>query len=81
MDIQLPLWLNVELWIEYKKMRKKIKKPMTDYAEKIALDKLDKLKCEGHCPDEVLKHSIFNSYQGLFPVTVNAVDEVFGGKS
>ena len=68
MEIQYPLWLNQELWQEYKIMRKKIKKPMTDYAEKIALDKLDKLRSEGNDTDDVLKESIFNCYQGLFPV-------------
>jgi hypothetical protein len=62
----LPDWVDRELWDAYEEMRVKIKKPMTDTARKLALDKLKKLEAEGHTSDVVLRHSILNCYQGLF---------------
>lgn len=66
--MDLPEWLDKEAWAEYLKMRTKIKKPMTDYAKKLALNKLVKLYNQGNDPTEVLNQSIFNSWQGLFEV-------------
>ncbi len=70
-DIDLPLKLKVvtkELWQAYKDMRKKIKKPMTKHAEKLAFEKLAELEDHGENPVRVIEQSIFNSWQGLFPV-------------
>lgn len=63
-----PSWLPVEPWNEYKKMRVRIRKPLTNYAARIAVERLIELRAEGHPPDLVLKQSIFNSWQGLFPI-------------
>ena len=68
MDVQYPLWLPLEHWQEYIRMRKSIKKPLTKFAEKIALDKLDRLHTQGQDPKAVLEQSIFLCWQGLFPV-------------
>jgi len=64
----IPNWVPKEEWREFVKMRIKIKKPMTDFAIKLAISKLEKLKEEGHNPTKVLVQSIERSYQGLFPV-------------
>jgi hypothetical protein len=66
MDVQYPMWLPQEAWREYLKMRKRIKKPLTEYGEKIALNKLERLKTAGHDPQTVLDNSIFNSWAGVF---------------
>lgn len=66
--IEIPEWIPLEEFEEYKKMRIKIKKPMTDKAIDLAIKKLETLKSEGDDPKEVLEQSILNSWQGLFPI-------------
>lgn len=65
---EFPSWLPLDVFKDFIEMRKKIKKPMTDCAVKLAIKKLHKLKEEGHDPKAVLEQSIFRSWQGLFPV-------------
>ncbi|MGC1107110.1 MAG: hypothetical protein WA876_11275 [Candidatus Acidiferrales bacterium] len=68
----LPHWIPLEPWRGYIEMRKKIRRPLTDHAVFLAIRELAKLRAEGHDPQAVLEHSIFNSYQGLFaPTGVN----------
>lgn len=66
-----------EIWPKYVEMRKKIKKPMTDEAVKLALDKLDKLSKDPKVQIEIVENSVFNSYQGLFMPKAND----FGNRS
>ena len=66
--IAIPNWIPKEEFEEYKKMRVKIKKPMTDRAVELAVKKLETLKSEGYDPQQVLEQSILNSWQGLFPL-------------
>jgi len=61
-----PHWLDLEIWDEFKKHRKKVKKPMTEFAEKKMLIKLGKLKDEGHDPNKLLEESLINGWQGVF---------------
>jgi len=63
---EFPEWLPVATWNNYVAMRKKIKKPMTDDAKRLAIMKLDKLRKMGHPAQLVLEESIMNSWQGLF---------------
>jgi len=51
-------------------MRRSIKKPMSDYAKKLAIGELSKLRDAGNDPAEVLNQSTLNSWQGLFEVKV-----------
>lgn len=53
---------------EYIKMRKFIKKPMTDHALELALNNLDKLASSEEEQIAILEQSISNSWQGLFPL-------------
>lgn len=64
----LPDWVPREAWEGFEEMRRKISKPMTDRARKIALGKLAELKSEGHSPELVLNQSVMNDYQGLWPL-------------
>jgi len=66
--VSLPEWVPEEEFNEYKKMRIKIKKPMTDHAVELAIKELEKLKDKGYDPKAVLEQSILNSWQGLFPL-------------
>ena len=67
MDVQYPMWLPQEAWREYIAMRKRIKKPLTEYGEKVALAKLERLQDAGHDPQSVIDNSIFWQWTGLFP--------------
>lgn len=53
---------------EFVVMRKTIKKPMTDRAKKELLTKLDKLAKTDEEKIAILDQSIFNSWQGVFPL-------------
>lgn len=67
----IPTWIPKTEFEEYKKMRQKIKKPMTDRAIELVIKKLEQLKTEGYEPKEVLEQSILNSWQGVFPLKDN----------
>ena len=54
-------------WDAFEEMRRRIKKPMTDKARTIAVDRLRRLAADGWPPGDVLNHSTLNNYQGLFP--------------
>lgn len=69
---EIPEWLPAEEWAGYVDMRKSIRHPLTDYAKKLELRSLDRLRGEGHDPAEVLRQSIQKSYRGLFAVNGSA---------
>ena len=55
--------------MDFEEMRKRIKKPLTDRARQLLLNKLTKLA--GNDMDlkiEILEQSIMNSWQGVFPI-------------
>ena len=54
--------------LEFIKMRKAIKKPMTDRALKLLLKNLDKLSEDDNSKIDILNQSILNSWQGVFPI-------------
>src|SRR5712675_1271314 len=62
----LPAWLPISLWDEFRKTRKKIKAPMTDYAETLILDKLDRWHTEGYDTIGIINESIERSWRGVF---------------
>lgn len=62
----LPAWLDPELWDEFLRHRKALKKPMTDYAQTLAFKLLERFKTAGHDPQASIEQSIFNGWQGLF---------------
>lgn len=62
----IPDWLPCEVWANYLDMRKIIKRPATPNGQKLAIQKLTKLKESGCDPTAVLEQSILNSWQGLF---------------
>ena len=64
----LPDWVEAKAWDAFEDMRKRIHKPLTDYARSLALDKLAMLQAQGHAPTDVLNQSTLHSWQGLFPI-------------
>lgn len=60
--------LLVETIIDFIKMRAEIKKPMTDRAVQLMLNKLKNLSYEEKTQIKILENSIENCWQGIFPL-------------
>jgi hypothetical protein len=67
-SLELPQGIDPTEWAEFVKMRIKVRAPLTDHAQKLAVGKLQKLQAEGHNPNAVLRQSTMNSWKGLFGV-------------
>lgn len=66
--ITLPSWLPSEVWAAWLDMRKKCKKPATEYAEKLALKELYKLQQTGQDPVACIEQSILRCWTAFYPV-------------
>jgi len=62
----LPDWLPAEPWEAWVDMRKRIRKPLTPRAEKLAVTHLAKLRDLGHDPAVVLDQSTMGNWTGLY---------------
>lgn len=68
--------IDPESWAAFVAHRIKIKKPMTDYAKRLMLKKLERLSADGFRPVDVINQSIIKGWQDCFPVK-----EDYNGKS
>ena len=67
LDIALPNWISVSLWREWVEFRQALRKPIrTEQGANGAIRELEKFRQEGFSPEQVIRHSIANEYQGLF---------------
>ena len=64
----------LKAWKDFKEMRKKIKKPMTEKAEEMLLTSLDKLSKDKLEQIAILNQSIFHCWQGVFPLKDRPAD-------
>jgi hypothetical protein len=62
----LPTWLPVDAWTAFLEMRKKIKKPATEYAQKLLLKKLAAFYANEFDPLQILNQSTLNGWQDLY---------------
>lgn len=63
----LPEFIDRDAWEEFKRMRAEDKKkPLTAYAEKLAIKKLTQWHNEGYDVNAIIDDSNFNQWQGLF---------------
>lgn len=76
----LPGWLDVELWTEFVKFRKKVKSPLTEHAAKLAIKKLADFRGDGYDPSDIIEQSIVNGWKGLFPLKDKKPPERFKDK-
>ncbi len=67
-DFVYPDWLPLETWDAFLKMRKRIKKPPTDYAIKLLINKLDKYRLAGQDIQAILERSITSGWQDLYEI-------------
>lgn len=64
----LPKGISSEDWKDFKEMRVKIGSPVTRRAERLAVNKLEKLASQGYDAKAVLEQSILNCWKGFFPI-------------
>ena len=65
----------IKAWKDFKEMRKKIKKPMTEKAEEMLLNSLNKLSDDYKVQVAILNQSIFHCWQGVFPLKGDPQDD------
>ena len=73
--------LLVEALKDFIKMRKAIKRPLTDRAMKGILNKLDNYASDDLEKIEVLENSIINCWQGIFPIKEKAPTAIGGQRN
>ncbi len=67
LDITLPNWISFSLWREWVEFRQALRKPIrTEQGANGAIRELEKFRQQGFSPEQVIRHSIANEYQGLF---------------
>ncbi|MDO8103728.1 DUF1376 domain-containing protein [Escherichia coli] len=67
LDIALPNWISVSLWREWVEFRQALRIPIrTEQGANGAIRELEKFRQQGFTPEQVIRHSIANEYQGLF---------------
>lgn len=67
LDITLPNWISVSLWREWVEFRQALRKPIrTEQGANGVIRELEKFRQQGFSPEQVIRHSIANEYQGLF---------------
>ncbi|HCN7639330.1 TPA: DUF1376 domain-containing protein [Escherichia coli] len=60
-------WISVSLWREWVEFRQALRKPIrTEQGANGAIRELEKFRQQGFSPEQVIRHSIANEYQGLF---------------
>lgn len=69
-------WIDPESWEAFRDMRRRIKAPLTPYAEKLILRELVKLKAAGHDPQACLDQSIMLGWRDIFPVREKSIQRV-----
>lgn len=62
----IPAFISADDFFDFVAMRKDMKKPMNENAQRLAIRKLERWYHDGHDPNEILQNSTMNSYQGLF---------------
>jgi len=67
----LPDWIPTETWDAFIEMRKRIKKPATDFAKKLIVGKLQKFKTQGQDVVAILEKSITSGWQDVFELKEN----------
>lgn len=73
-SIEVPYYL-VSVWNRFVEMRKAIRKPLTDNAQHLGLEKLFSLSQDHDTQIKIVEQSIFNSYQGLFPLKEQSTNQ------
>ena len=83
--MELPVWLDTELWEDFKQHRKELRKPLTSVAEKMAIKKIQRLSVECNCsPRAIIEQTLENGWMGFFHLKVDhnaRTRQISGGNS
>lgn len=63
----LPGWVPADWWEQWEEHRRGIRKPLTDLARSLQVERLQELAAEGHEPVDCIKAAIASSWQGFHP--------------
>ncbi|MGE8627693.1 helix-turn-helix domain-containing protein [Achromobacter denitrificans] len=66
MCVELPDWLDAELWGRWARHRAQLRKPLTEEAARQQVKDLANFRQQGHTPEAVIEHAIGKSWQGLY---------------
>lgn len=61
--VAIPDWLPKDLWRDFREHRRKLKKPMTERAERGIIRELEDLKAQNHDPVKCLEEAITSGWQ------------------
>ena len=64
----VPDWIDKDTWDAFLEMRKKKRAVPTEKAKELLVKELEKLRSEGHDPNEVLNQAKMRNYTGVFPL-------------
>lgn len=65
--VDLPEWLSFSVWKSWVDYRRDLKKPIkSQQTVTQAINLLERCKCSGYQPEEIINQSIANGWQGLF---------------
>jgi hypothetical protein len=64
---ELPQWINPEIWSAFLEMRKRLKAPLTAFAQELLIKKLDSLR-NGSEANAIIEQSIEYGWKGFFPL-------------
>lgn len=67
--IIFPDWWPHETWKDFVTMRLRIRAPLTDGAVRRLVNKIEKLRAQGHDPDIVIGNSVEHAWRGVFAPT------------
>lgn len=65
-EIELPEWLDKELWNQFKEHRKGFKPGLSFQAEQLNLKKLIDLHNRGHDPQKIIEETIANGWKSFY---------------
>lgn len=65
-DFSMPDWMPLDAWSDWLDMRRRIRKPATAAAQRLAVNRLTQFMAKGHDPRKILERAILHSWQGLF---------------
>lgn len=71
-----PEWLDTSVWKDFKEHRQRLRKPLTQRAEQLALTKLTKLCPNGSSHVAVIEQSILGGWAGLFELKIDSKDSL-----
>jgi hypothetical protein len=71
-DINIPDFVNQDLWCDFLAMRNSLKAKNTPRAIKLLLTELEKLVTQGNDANAVIENSIRNSWKDVYPLKADA---------